>query len=99
MYKKPIKQQINYLYNYTVYLSVHNFMCKIMDDAELLLTLYDAKSGKSFSENFVVQWPYNKLDQGWSQTDIFHNFRALFTVISYINIDFVFHLLTNVVFT
>lgn len=56
-------------------------MCKIMDDAELLLTLYDSKSGKSFSENFVVQWPSNKMDQGWSQTDIFHNFRALFTVI------------------
>lgn len=56
-------------------------MCKIMDDAELLLILYDAKSGKPFSENFVVQWPSNKMDQGWSQTDIFHNFRALFTVI------------------
>lgn len=52
-----------------------------MDDAELLLTLYDAKSGKSFSENFVVRWTTSKMDQGWSQTDIFHNFRALFTVI------------------
>jgi len=81
MYKKSIKQ-INYLYNYTVYLSVHNFMCKIMDDAELLLTLYDTKSGKSFSENFVVRWAASKMDQGWSQTDVFHNFRALFTVIS-----------------
>jgi len=52
-----------------------------MDDAELLLTLYDAKSGKSFSENFAIRWATNKMDQGWSQTDIFHNFRALFTVI------------------
>lgn len=52
-----------------------------MDEAELLLTLYDVKSGKSFSENFVVRWPTNKIDQDWSQTDIFHNFRALFTVI------------------
>ncbi|XP_026809422.1 dedicator of cytokinesis protein 1 isoform X2 [Rhopalosiphum maidis] len=78
VYKKSI-QQINYLYNYTVYLSVHNFMCKMMDDAELLLTLYDAKSGKSFSENFAIRWATNKMDQGWSQTDIFHNFRALFT--------------------
>jgi len=51
-----------------------------MDDAELLLTLYDAKSGKSFSENFAIRWATNKMDQGWSQTDIFHNFRALFTV-------------------
>lgn len=56
-------------------------MCKIMDDAELLLTLYDAKSGKSFSENFVVRWPTSKMGQGWPQTDFFHNFRALFTVI------------------
>lgn len=56
-------------------------MCKIMDDAELLLTLYDSKSGKPFSENFVVLWPSNKMEQGWSNTDIFHNFRALFTVI------------------
>jgi len=52
----------------------------MMDDAELLLTLYDAKSGKSFSENFAIRWATNKMDQGWSQTDIFHNFRALFTV-------------------
>lgn len=64
-----------------MYLSVHNFTCKVSDDAELLLTLYDAKSGRSFSENFVVRWATSKMDHGWSQTDIFHNFRALFTVI------------------
>lgn len=64
-----------------MYLSAHNFTCKVTDDAELLLTLYDAKSGRSFSENFVVRWATSKMDHGWSQTDIFHNFRALFTVI------------------
>jgi hypothetical protein len=87
MYKNATKQ-INYLYNYTVYLSVHNFICKIMDDAELLFTLYDVKSGKSFSENFVVRWATSKMDQGWSQTDIFHNFRALFTVIFLIKLSY-----------
>lgn len=81
MYKQFNKQINYYVYNYTVYLSIHNFKCKIMDDAELLLTLYDSKIGKPFTENFVVRWKASKMNQGWSQTDIFHNFRALFTVI------------------
>ncbi|XP_050420571.1 dedicator of cytokinesis protein 1 isoform X2 [Adelges cooleyi] len=77
IYKKLI-DPINYMYNYTVYFSLHNFMCKITDDAELLLTLYDAKIGKAITENFVVRWKSNQMEQGWSN-DIFHNFRALFT--------------------
>jgi len=66
-----------------------------MDDAELLLTLYDTKSGKSFSENFVIRWTTSKMDQGWSQTDIFHNFRALFTVIAQIKYGFKSVILLN----
>ncbi|XP_050543349.1 dedicator of cytokinesis protein 1 isoform X2 [Daktulosphaira vitifoliae] len=77
---KKSSETVNYIYNYTVYFSLHNFMCKMTDDAELLLSLYDAKNAKSISENFVVKWVSNKVDQGgWSQNDIFHNFKALFT--------------------
>nr|CAD7428799.1 unnamed protein product [Timema monikensis] len=43
-------------YSHIFFVSVRNFVCKMSEDAELLMTLYDAKEGRAFTENYVVRW-------------------------------------------
>lgn len=47
------------------------------EDAELLMTLYDAKENKAITENYVVRWSKEGLA---SDLDQLHNLRVLFTV-------------------
>jgi len=47
------------------------------EDAELLMTLYDAKEGRAIAENYVVKWSKEGLAQ---DIDQLHNLRVLFTV-------------------
>lgn len=67
---RPVSQQLTH----TLFISVRNFECKMADDAELLMTLYDGKDNKSFTENYVVQWSRAK------EVEQLFNRRALFTV-------------------
>jgi len=64
-------------YSYTLFVSLRNFVCKISEDTELLMALYDAKEGRVFTENYVVRW--NK-DSLMKDPDQLHNLRVLFTV-------------------
>ncbi|XP_034240436.1 dedicator of cytokinesis protein 1 isoform X3 [Thrips palmi] len=63
-------------YSYTLFVSLRNFVCKISEDTELLMALYDAKEGRVFTENYVVRW--NK-DSFTKDPDQLHNLRVLFT--------------------
>nr|XP_023016675.1 dedicator of cytokinesis protein 2-like [Leptinotarsa decemlineata] len=56
--------------------AVRNFTFKMTDDAELLMTLYDAKELKAFTENYVVRWTKEGL---MSDLDQMHNLRVMFT--------------------
>ncbi|KAG5888711.1 hypothetical protein JTB14_035776 [Gonioctena quinquepunctata] len=56
--------------------AVRNFTFKMTDDAELLMTLYDAKEFKAFTENYVVRWKKEGL---MSDLDQMHNLRVMFT--------------------
>jgi hypothetical protein len=47
------------------------------EDAELLMTLYDAKEGRAITENYVVKWSKEGLAR---DIDQLHNLRVLFTV-------------------
>ena len=47
------------------------------EDAELLMTLYDAKENRAFTENYVVRWSKEGLTRNIDQL---HNLRVLFTV-------------------
>jgi hypothetical protein len=49
------------------------------EDAELLMTLYDAKEGRAVTENYVVRWSKEGLAR---DIDQLHNLRVLFTVSS-----------------
>lgn len=50
------------------------------EDAELLITLYDAKDFKAITENYVVRWTKEGL---MSDLDQMYNLRVMFTVSSY----------------
>ncbi|XP_066248093.1 dedicator of cytokinesis protein 1 isoform X1 [Euwallacea similis] len=56
--------------------AVKNFTCKISEDAELLMCLYDAKEFKPITENYVVRWTKEGL---MSDLDQMYNLRVMFT--------------------
>jgi dedicator of cytokinesis protein 1 len=57
--------------------AVKNFTCKMTEDAELLMTLYDGKEHKSITENYVVRWSKDGL---MCDLDQMYNLRVMFTV-------------------
>ncbi|XP_044753163.1 dedicator of cytokinesis protein 1 [Coccinella septempunctata] len=56
--------------------AIKNFTCKMNEDAQLLITLYDGKEFKSITENYVVRWSKDGL---MSDLDQMHNLRVMFT--------------------
>ncbi|XP_076317091.1 dedicator of cytokinesis protein myoblast city isoform X3 [Tachypleus tridentatus] len=49
-------QTSSYCYCHSLYVTVKNFVCRVGDDADLLMTLYDAKESRFISENYLVKW-------------------------------------------
>ncbi|XP_026674071.1 dedicator of cytokinesis protein 1 isoform X3 [Ceratina calcarata] len=64
------------VYSHIFFVSVRNFVCKMAEDVELLLTLYDGKEMKAITENYVVSWSKEGLAR---DIDQLHNLRVLFT--------------------
>lgn len=58
-------------FSHSLFLSLRNFVCKMTDEAELLMSLYDGKENAPFTESYVVRW---------SHANPLHSLRALFTV-------------------
>lgn len=73
--KKPIKSTTP-VFSHIFFVSVRNFVCKMSEDVELLLTLYDAKETRAITENYVVSWSKEGLAR---DIDQLHNLRVLFT--------------------
>ncbi|EEC03304.1 dock-1, putative, partial [Ixodes scapularis] len=63
-------------YCHNLFVVLKNFVCRIGDDADLLMTLYDAKEQKFISENYFVQWGKSGLAKDLDQLN---NLRVLFT--------------------
>ncbi|XP_071866663.1 dedicator of cytokinesis protein myoblast city isoform X4 [Bombus fervidus] len=72
---KPSKPQAP-VYSHIFFISVRNFVCKMAEDVELLLTLYDGREMKAVTENYVVSWSKEGLAR---DIDQLHNLRVLFT--------------------
>ncbi|CAN7990561.1 unnamed protein product [Ixodes hexagonus] len=68
--------KISSRYCHNLFVVVKNFVCRIGDDADLLMTLYDAKEQKFISENYFVQWGKSGLAKDLDQLN---NLRVLFT--------------------
>ncbi|KAG8228173.1 hypothetical protein J437_LFUL014408 [Ladona fulva] len=63
-------------YSHIFFVSVRNFVCKMGEDSELLMALYDAKEGRAITESYVVCWSKEGLAR---DIDQLHNLRVLFT--------------------
>ncbi|KAI0221767.1 Dedicator of cytokinesis protein 1 [Lamellibrachia satsuma] len=42
--------------SFNLFVNVKNFVCRIGDDADILMMLYDAKEGQPISENYIMKW-------------------------------------------
>lgn len=63
-------------FSHNLLISVHNFVCKVSEDTELLFTLYDGDKMKPITENYLVKWNRQASDL------YLCNLRALFTDLS-----------------
>lgn len=43
-------------FSHNLLVSVHNFVCKVSEDTEILLTLFDGEEMKAITENYLVKW-------------------------------------------
>ena len=82
---KQIAQNMDYKnkrsstrYNHNLYVTVKNFVCRIGEDADLLMTLYDGKECTFISENYLVKWGKMGLMRDLDQLN---NLRVVFAVI------------------
>lgn len=82
MVKTAVQQFSNILI-----VAVKNFTCKMSENAELLMTLYDAKEFKAITESYVVHWSSAGL---MSDLDQMYNLRVLFTVSFLFSSNFLF---------
>ncbi|KFM70972.1 Dedicator of cytokinesis protein 1, partial [Stegodyphus mimosarum] len=69
-------QKLSSRYVHSFFVTVKNFVCRIGEDADLLMTLYDGKEGRCISENYLLKWSRKGLAKDLDQLN---NLRVLFT--------------------
>ncbi|KAF3853752.1 hypothetical protein F7725_014440 [Dissostichus mawsoni] len=62
--------------SFGLFVTLKNVVCKIGEDAEVLMSLYDPVDSKFVSENYLVKWSSSGLVK---DIDQLHNLRAVFT--------------------
>ncbi|XP_034292338.1 dedicator of cytokinesis protein 1 isoform X3 [Pantherophis guttatus] len=62
--------------SFALFVNLKNVVCKIGEDAEVLMSLYDPLESKFISENYLVRWSSSGLPK---DIDKLHNLRAVFT--------------------
>uniref|UniRef100_A0A8D0ARD5 Dedicator of cytokinesis 1 n=1 Tax=Sander lucioperca TaxID=283035 RepID=A0A8D0ARD5_SANLU len=62
--------------SFALFVTLKNVVCKIGEDAEVLMSLYDPVDSKFISENYLVKWSSSGLVK---DIDQLHNLRAVFT--------------------
>uniref|UniRef100_A0A6Q2Y4B6 Dedicator of cytokinesis 1 n=1 Tax=Esox lucius TaxID=8010 RepID=A0A6Q2Y4B6_ESOLU len=62
--------------SFALFVTLKNVVCKIGEDAEVLMSLYDPVESKFISENYLVRWSSQGLVK---DIDTLHNLRAVFT--------------------
>lgn len=71
------KSKLSNRYNHNLYVIVKNFVCRIGEDSELLISLYDTKESRFISENYFVEWGKEGLMRDLDQLN---NLRVVFSV-------------------
>ncbi|XP_066549905.1 dedicator of cytokinesis protein 1 isoform X2 [Amia ocellicauda] len=62
--------------SFALFVTLKNVVCKIGEDAEVLMSLYDPVDLKFISENYLVRWSSSGLAK---DIDQLHNLRSVFT--------------------
>ncbi|XP_078269755.1 dedicator of cytokinesis protein 1 isoform X2 [Rhinoraja longicauda] len=62
--------------SFSLFVTLKNVVCKIGEDAEVLMSLYDPIKSKFISENYLVRWASSGLPK---DIDRLNNLRAVFT--------------------
>lgn len=62
------------IFSHNLFVIVKNFACRVTDDVQLLMSLYDAKEARFISENFFIKWNQNFL----RDLDLLSNLKVLF---------------------
>uniref|UniRef100_A0A4W3HNP4 Dedicator of cytokinesis 1 n=1 Tax=Callorhinchus milii TaxID=7868 RepID=A0A4W3HNP4_CALMI len=62
--------------SFGLFVTLKNVVCKIGEDAEVLMSLYDPGESKFISENYLVRWASSGLPK---EIDRLNNLRAVFT--------------------
>ncbi|KAG1690288.1 Dedicator of cytokinesis protein 1 [Nymphon striatum] len=63
-------------FSHSLFVTVKNFVCRIGEDADVLMTLYDSRENKFISENYLVKWAKEGLARDLDQLN---NLHVLFT--------------------
>ncbi|XP_041370196.1 dedicator of cytokinesis protein 1-like isoform X4 [Gigantopelta aegis] len=63
-------------HTFNLFVMLRNFVCKIGEDADILMNLFDAKEQKFISENFLVKWSKEGVPK---DIEMLNNFRVVFT--------------------
>ncbi|XP_035891382.1 dedicator of cytokinesis protein 2 isoform X3 [Anopheles stephensi] len=66
-------------HSHNLLLSVHNFVCRLSEDTEIMFTLYDGDEMRAITENYVVKWSRQGMA---ADLDQFNNIKVLFTDLS-----------------
>ncbi|XP_034635155.1 dedicator of cytokinesis protein 2 isoform X1 [Trachemys scripta elegans] len=61
---------------YSLYVFVRNFVCRIGEDAELFMSLYDPQKHTVISENYLVRWGSKGFPK---EIDMLNNLKVVFT--------------------
>ncbi|PKU29375.1 hypothetical protein llap_20321 [Limosa lapponica baueri] len=61
---------------HSLYVFVRNFVCRIGEDAELFMSLYDPQKSTIISENYLVRWGSKGFPK---EIDMLNNLKVVFT--------------------
>lgn len=73
---EPPKKEVAFYMQYNVYVNVKHMVCNITDDAQVFLSLYDAKEERFISEQYLVSWDKKGMPK---DLDRLNNLTVLFT--------------------
>ncbi|GFO14588.1 dedicator of cytokinesis protein 1 [Plakobranchus ocellatus] len=82
IHKETHKQEIdvetrpNWPSSFNLYVMMRNFVCKIGEDSDIMMNLFDAKEERFISENYLVKWGKKGVPK---DIDMLNNFRVVFT--------------------
>ncbi|KAF6017550.1 mbc [Bugula neritina] len=74
--RKQPDNRLTQRHTLNLFVSVCNVICRVGDEVDVIMALYDATSGKFFSENYVIKYSQKGM---LKDLDLLNNLRVLFS--------------------